>query len=113
MFCRNNKKNRMGVGAPGAAPEGPKVGLFFKNFQILKKNVKNWAQGGAPWCNRVSNDKVMFVVTRRPFSKKTGAKILIFDDFRNFSDFTPKWPPIDARGPKVGVIDKNDIVNTY
>ena len=32
-----NKKNRMGLGAPGAAPEGSKVRLFFKNFQILKK----------------------------------------------------------------------------
>ena len=53
----------MGVGAPGAAPEGPKVCHFFKNFKILKKNVKNWAQGGAPWRNRVSNDELMFVVT--------------------------------------------------
>ena len=32
-----------------------------------------------------------------PFPKKDGAKILIFYDFRNISDFTPKWPPIDAR----------------
>ena len=30
------------------------------------------------------------------FSKNDVAKILIFYDFRNFSDFTQKWPPIDA-----------------
>ena len=39
-----------------------------------------------------------------PFEKKDGAKILIFYDFRNFSEFEPKWPPIDARGPKIGAI---------
>ena len=39
----------------------PKIGLtlFSKNFKFWKKNVKNEAQGGAPWRNRVSNDKLM------------------------------------------------------
>ena len=45
MFCQIKKK-RMGVGAPGAAQEGPKVGPFFKNFQILGKNVKNERRAG-------------------------------------------------------------------
>ena len=40
-----------------------------------------------------------------PFEKKDGAKILIFYDFRIFSDFTPIWPPIDASGLQVGAID--------
>ena len=93
------------VGVPGAAPEGPKIGLFFKNFQILKENLKNGAQGGAPWRNQVSNDWLMFVVAWNPFQKKDGAKILIFYDFRNFLYFTAKLPPIDARGPQVSAID--------
>ena len=57
----------MGLGAPGAAPEGSKVRLFFKNFQILKKKIKNWAQGGAPWRKRGLKNEIMFVVARGPF----------------------------------------------
>ena len=36
----------------------------------LKKIVKNGAQGGAPWRNRVSNDKLMFFVAWEPFKKE-------------------------------------------
>ena len=57
----------MGLGAPGAAPEGPKFGLFFKNFQILKKKSIIWAQGGGPWRKRVLKVELLFVVVRRPF----------------------------------------------
>ena len=38
----------MGLGAQGAAPEGPKFGLFFKNFQILKKKINNLGAGRGP-----------------------------------------------------------------
>ena len=89
----------MGVGAPGAAPEGPKMGQFFKNFQNWKKMGRREGPLGA---NGFFYMKGCLSVPVGPILKKNGAKILIFYDFAIFLIFDPKWPQIDARGSQVG-----------
>ena len=73
------KKNRMPLGAPGAAPEGPKNGLFFKNFQILKFFFEKWGAGRGPVAQTGFEGKInVRRCTETLLKKKTAQKYRFF-----------------------------------